>query len=106
MRALRHEPTWQVVSARLGKECLDKASESKFDLILLDYRLPDMTGLEVLSKLRESNKIPVIMMTSQGSEEVAMKALEAGASAYLVKNHDFGRRLAYEIKEWLAHAGR
>lgn len=106
MRALRNEPTWHVVSARLGKEGLDKLAEGKFDLVLLDYRLPDMSGLDVLRKLREKTKIPVIMMTSQGSEEVAMKALEEGASAYLVKNHDFGRRLAYEIKEWLTHAPR
>jgi DNA-binding response OmpR family regulator len=102
MRALRQDPTWKVEAARLGKECLDKMGEEAYDMVLLDYRLPDMSGLDVLKRLRKTSKVPVIMMTSQGSEEVAIQALNEGATAYLVKNSDFGRRLAFEIREWLA----
>ena len=107
MRALRAEPRWRVDSVRLGAEALDKAQEQPYDLLLLDYRLPDLTGLEVLQRLRKTNpRIAVIVMTSQGSEEVAMEALAAGASSYVVKTADFGKRLAYEIREWVAeHQG-
>jgi DNA-binding response OmpR family regulator len=102
MRALRAaDASWHVEAARLGKECLEKLGEETFDAVLLDYRLPDMSGLDVLAGIRKSSKVPVIMMTAQGSEEVAIRALEGGASAYIVKNADFGRRLAYEVKEWL-----
>lgn len=106
MRALRGEPSWRVETVRLGAEALERAAQETFDLVLLDYRLPDMTGLEVLERLRRhAPRLPVLLMTSQGSEEVAIRALQAGAHGYVVKNHDFGRRLAYEVHEWAASQG-
>src|SRR5438093_2642400 len=75
MRALRSEPRWSVEAVRLGRECLARAAEDPPDVVLLDYRLPDMTGLDVLKALRKTTQAPVIVMTSQGSEEVAMRAL-------------------------------
>ncbi|MFA5861504.1 MAG: response regulator [Candidatus Thermoplasmatota archaeon] len=99
MRALRSESSWRVEAVRLGKECIERAAEEPFDLIILDYRLPDMSGIDVLRKIRKTSNVPVIMMTSQGSEEVAIQALKEGATAYLVKNHDLGRRLSFEIRE-------
>ncbi len=101
VRALRAEATWTTEVVRLGQECLHRAADESFDLILLDFRLPDMTGLEVLSRLRaRDTDAQVLLMTSQGSEEIAMQALEAGAIAYVVKNAEFARRLVYEIEEW------
>jgi two-component system repressor protein LuxO len=101
LRALRAEG--RVETARLGAEALDRLADEPFDLVLLDYRLPDMTGLEVLERLRSRADPPgVILMTSQGSEEVAIQALKAGALGYVVKNADFGKRLAYEVREWIA----
>lgn len=102
-RALRQESGWRVDTARLGEEALERAAEETYDLVLLDYRLPDMSGLDVLRALRAKQKtLPVILMTSQGSEEVAIQALQLGATSYVVKNTEFGKRLAYEVREWLA----
>lgn len=101
LRALRGEG--RVDAARLGAEAVDRAAEEEYDLVLLDYRLPDMSGLEVLARLRAMAKPPaVILMSAQGSEEVAMEALKNGAAGYVVKNADFGKRLVYEVKEWIA----
>ena len=106
LRALKAEPAWKVEAVRLGAECVDRARDEAFDLVLLDYRLPDVSGLDVLRRLRALPRPPpVILMTSQGSEEVAMRALELGATAYVVKNADFGKRLAYEVREWAAARG-
>jgi len=63
----------------------------QYDLIFMDYRLTEITGLEILEKLSEiGNKIPVVMMTGEGTEEIAVKAMQAGAFDYLVKgNYSF-----------------
>lgn len=103
LRALRAHAAWKVEAARLGAECLESLRDTAFDVVLLDYRLPDMTGLEVLREIRKLPRPPVVfLMTSQGSEEVAIEALGAGARGYVVKNADFGKRLAFEVEDWAA----
>lgn len=102
LRALRADPTLKLDTVRLGQEAIERVLEGSYDLVLLDYRLPDLTGLEVLQRIRKAKgEQAIILMTSQGSEEVAMDALNAGAVSYVVKNADFGRRLAYEVREWI-----
>jgi PAS domain S-box-containing protein len=60
------------------------------DFILLDYRLPDGTGMEVLEKLHErGSRIPVVVITGQGDERLAVRALQLGAADYLVKGNDY-----------------
>lgn len=102
MRALRADPAWRVEAVRMGREAVSRVRDEPFDLILLDYRLPDMTGIEVLREIRKTSKAAVLIMSAQGSEEVAQQALREGAAGYVVKAHDFGKRLAYEVSEWLA----
>lgn len=103
LRALKTQQGWRVDTVRLGAECIERCRDEAYDLVLLDYRLPDLSGLDVLRRLRALPRPPhVILMTSQGSEEVAIQALDAGAAAYVVKNADLGRRLAYEVREWAA----
>lgn len=97
LRGLRDDPRVEVEMARHGKEALRLVEEKDFHLLILDYRLPDMTGLDVM----EHVDVPVILMTSQGSEEVAMRALDQGALNYVVKDGNLGKRLHYEIERFV-----
>lgn len=65
-------------------------SERPYDIILLDYRLPDGTGLEFLDQLaHRGQQIPVVMVTGQGNERVAVQAIQHGAADYLLKSGDY-----------------
>ncbi len=75
-------------SAPNGQTALMSAVEDPPELILLDIRLPDMDGFQVCRRLKEDPRtghIPVIMLTGHGSEEIAVEAMKAGVSDYLVK---------------------
>lgn len=72
--------------ARNGREALEKALVMPIDLMLLDIKLPEVDGLTVLAKVKESRpEISVVMMTAFGSEQVAVEALKRGADDYLIK---------------------
>ncbi|NJN01123.1 MAG: response regulator [Leptolyngbyaceae cyanobacterium SL_1_1] len=61
--------------------------QAVFDCVFLDYRLPDMDGLELVKALRQAGfKIPLIVLTGQGDEETAVELMKAGASDYLSKS--------------------
>lgn len=76
--------------ARTGADALASAAELRPDLILLDVYLPDMTGLEVLQRLRaEGNRVGVIMVTAARELDTVRGALDGGAADYLVKPFDF-----------------
>ena len=67
----------------------DILGKKTFDIILLDYRLPDGTGLEAISQIAaRGHDIPVVMVSGQGDERVAAQAIQRGAVDYLVKNGD------------------
>ncbi|MHA2340525.1 MAG: response regulator [Candidatus Hodarchaeales archaeon] len=66
-----------------------KLKVRNIDVIVTDYQMPIMNGLELLNKLRESNNnIPVIILTGRGREEVAIRALNLGANYYMEKGGD------------------
>jgi len=79
---------FEVVSAFDGEAGLNLVKSAKPDLILLDLIMPKMTGFEVLTKLKadeETKNIPVIVLTNLESIGDVGKAIEAGATTYLVK---------------------
>lgn len=92
--------------ARRGADALEKAKGSPYDLVVTDYRLPDMTGLDVARAVRAVGAAPVLVMTAEGSEEVAEEALAISDVTFLVKDAQLGKRLAYEAKALLAAEGR
>jgi signal transduction histidine kinase len=82
------ERSYEFLEAQLGEEGLRRCEEDAPDCVLLDYRLPDLDGVEFLSRLAPSGtapRIPVIVLTGQGSEAVAVSAMKAGAQDYLLK---------------------
>jgi two-component system nitrate/nitrite response regulator NarL len=70
-----------------GIEGIERAKELEPDIVLLDLRMPDMGGLEVLQKLRETKStIPVVMLTTSNEEADLIKSLRSGAQGYLLKD--------------------
>lgn len=86
----RLEPEgFQVESASDGQQALDKIATGNYDLVLLDYKMPEVDGLTVLSRVKESKPdTAVVIMTAYGSEAVAMESLRRGADDYLIKPLD------------------
>ncbi len=77
---------YEIDVAETGKEAMEKAESRQFDLALVDIRLPDMDGTDLLAKLKKELQHTVkIMITGFPSLETGVKALDEGADAYLVK---------------------
>ncbi|MBN1147216.1 MAG: PAS domain S-box protein, partial [Anaerolineales bacterium] len=67
-----------------------RLQDNAYEIMLLDYKLPDGTGLDVLDQMGERNhEIPVVMITGQGDERIAAQAIQRGASDYLLKSTDY-----------------
>src|SRR6266436_4211507 len=78
--------TFEVTPATTGADALARVSHEPIDLIVLDHRLPDRTGLEVLAELRLIRpRLPVVMLTGYGSEWICAAAFKLGVADYLQK---------------------
>jgi len=76
----------QVIEAENGKQALDIAAKGGIDLILSDWNMPEMTGIDFLRALRgRGSKIPFCFVTSEGSEEMREQAAAAGAVGLISK---------------------
>lgn len=77
---------YEIDVAETGKEAIEKSKGGNYDLALIDIRLPDMDGTDVLAKMQTTMRGAVkIMITGFPSLETGVKALDEGADAYLVK---------------------
>ena len=91
---------YEVTGAGSGKEALEKLLESKPDLILLDYVLPDMDGLVLLELIRArlgDSPTPIICLTGKTDISTKTKALETGATDYITK--------PFDVRELVARVG-
>jgi len=88
---------YTVQTTALGAEGLRLALEAAPDLVLLDLRLPDMDGLDVLRRLRRQSQVPVVILTARDDEESMVAGLKLGADDYLVKPFS-GRTLQARIE--------
>ena len=86
LRTVLEEESYAVSEATNGQEALEGIRAGKHDLVLLDMRLPGMTGIDVLKQLREQQgEVPVVLMTAYGSPNIAIQASSLGAYGYITK---------------------
>jgi len=84
-----------IVYATNGQEALDQISRHRPDVVITDLQMPEVNGLELTSAIKDLHPlIPVILITSKGSEEIASEALRIGAASYVPK-----RRLASDLPD-------
>ncbi len=77
---------WEVAYASDGKQGFEQAEKDLPDLILTDLQMPEMDGLELVKQVKRRFPLtPVVLMTAQGSEQIAVQALEQGAASYVPK---------------------
>lgn len=98
------EYNYTILEASLGQQGIELWQQQKPDAVLLDYRLPDLDGLNFLTQLQSLNQpvcLPVIMVTGQGNEEIALQAIRAGAQDYLVKGVITPEKLRLAISKTL-----
>ena len=86
LRLTKSNQPFEVDLANNTTVAFEKLAKTSFDIVTLDYHLPSMSGLQVLEKIKkEYAHLPVIMLTGQGDEEIAVKAMRNGAHDYLTK---------------------
>jgi two-component system, chemotaxis family, chemotaxis protein CheY len=77
-----------VTEAQDGADALDKLKSGGFQLVLMDWNMPNMTGIEALKKIKADPNLmatPVIMVTSESEKSKIIEAIQAGAANYVVK---------------------
>ncbi|HEY3271316.1 MAG TPA: response regulator [Geothrix sp.] len=94
---------YRYLEATTGGEGLALAAQHRPDVILLDLGLPDMDGLDLMTRLREWTQTPVIVISARGQETDKIGALDVGADDYLTKPFGTGELLA-RIRVALRHA--
>lgn len=98
----RSHQDYQLDSAANAQEGLEKLSTGHYEIVLCDYRLPDMSGIEVLKQLKEQGSdCPFIIVTSMGNERLAVEAMKLGASDYIVKDSSYEEILPEVIRQSL-----
>ncbi len=83
----------EVDIAANGIEAIELVNNNSYDVILLDIKMPEMDGMEVLNKLMKFSSVPVIMISGHGTIETAVEAIKKGAYDFIVKPPDLNRLL-------------
>ncbi len=99
-RYLNKHKEFSISRVSRGEEGLKRITENIFDIILLDYGLPDMTGIDFLKKMREAGVISsVLILTGRDDRNSAVESMKLGASDYLVKSDEEYKIIASTIKQ-------
>ena len=96
---------YRVAAAGTGGQGLAAAAQHRYNVIILDLGLPDMSGIRVLKSLREWTQTPVIVLTVQDGETDKIEALDGGADDYVTKPFNTGELLA-RLRTALRHANK
>src|SRR5512142_1553047 len=88
-RTFKDKNEYTLIAALSAEAGLAALADTRPDLILLDYNLPDMDGMLFMAKLADTSMtVPVVMLTGEGDESLAVEAMKSGAEDYLVKHVD------------------
>jgi two-component system chemotaxis response regulator CheY len=85
---LRPEPDLAFTQAASGLEAIEKLSLQRFDVVILDLNMPDISGIEVVEFVRSQDtlrELPIIIVTTRGDETSRSRAIAAGASRFMTK---------------------
>ena len=86
LRSLQAEGITDITEAADGAEAVAVFKPGEFDMVLTDWNMPGLTGLEVLQQIRAVDpKVPVIMVTTEAEKSRVLQAIQAGVTDYLVK---------------------
>jgi len=89
IRSLNAVGITDIVEAADGAEAVAQFDQGTYQLVMLDWNMPEKTGLEVLQYIRTKNtEVPVMMVTTEAEKSRVLEAISAGASDYLVKPFD------------------
>lgn len=94
-----------VTTAANGEEAVEKAGQTRPDLIMMDVRMPKLTGYEacrVMKTMDALKDVPVVFLTAKGQDEEVQNGIEAGAVAYILKPfspEELNRRVAEILKQ-------
>ena len=91
---------YRIQAAGTGREALERVASEKPDLIVLDLMLPDIDGLEVCRRVRQSSDVPILMLTARDEDVDKIIGLEVGADDYLTKPFN-PRELVARVKSIL-----
>src|SRR6476469_1621610 len=105
LRATLGNHGYRIVETDGGEAALREATTRSPDIVLLDLGLPDTDGIEVITRLREWMRAPIIVLSARDQEAEKIRALDAGADDYLTKPFGAGELLA-RIRVALRHAAR
>ena len=88
-------PDWQVTLAADGAQALRRFAEERPDLVILDVSMPPPDGFEVCRRIRETSRVPILMLTARDTTLDEVQALDLGADGYLTKPFDHLKLLAH-----------
>jgi DNA-binding response OmpR family regulator len=93
---------YELFVAKTGAECLSAVKRRPYDVILLDYSLPDTNGMDLLPRIREFQPNSLVLFVSAMDDaDLSYQALRAGASDYVIKGFGYYRNLQTRIREAL-----
>jgi two-component system response regulator AtoC len=101
LKQLLSDEGFAVLEASTGTEVVEKVKESSPDLVIMDVRMPELDGIEALSRIKASNpKTSVLIMTAFGSSNAAIRAMELGAFDYITKPFELDK-ISHSVKRVL-----
>ena len=104
--ALKEMDVTDTEDAKDGKEAVDAVKANEYDLVLMDWNMPNMLGIEAVKEIRAlGKKVPIIMVTTEAEKSRVVEAIKTGANNYVIKPFE-PATLNEKIKQTMEKAGK